>query len=73
MVHGSMTQILTFLGKGGIGRTTVAIATAKQQASQGKRVLLASQGSGPELSLLLGLPTPPGTDRHRRESEGGAV
>ena len=54
-----MTQILTFLGKGGMGRTTLAIATAKQQASQGKRVLLAHQGSGPELSLLLGLPTPP--------------
>jgi arsenite-transporting ATPase len=49
-----MTQILTFLGKGGSGRTTLAIATAKQQASQGKRVLLASQGSGPEFSLLLG-------------------
>lgn len=51
-----MTQILTFLGKGGSGRTTLAIATAKQYAQQGKRVLLASQGSGPEFSLLLGAP-----------------
>ncbi|OAB62728.1 arsenic-transporting ATPase [Leptolyngbya valderiana BDU 20041] len=49
-----MAQILTFLGKGGTGRTTLAIATAKYHASFGRRVLLASQGSGPEFSLLLG-------------------
>ena len=49
-----MSLILTFLGKGGCGRTTVAIAAAKQLASQGKRVLLASQGNDPALSLILG-------------------
>ncbi|MBO9999383.1 MAG: ArsA family ATPase [Cyanobacteria bacterium SID2] len=49
-----MAQILTFLGKGGTGRTTISIATAKYYASFGKRVLLASQGSGPEFGLLLG-------------------
>ena len=49
-----MAFVLTFLGKGGTGRTTMAIAAAKQLASQGKRVLLASQDLSPALSLLLG-------------------
>ncbi len=48
-----MTLILTFLGKGGVGRTTVAIAAAKRLAAEGKRVLLASQEPGPALGLLL--------------------
>lgn len=49
-----MAFILTFLGKGGTGRTTIAIAAAKQLAAQGKRVLLASQDRSPALSLLVG-------------------
>lgn len=49
-----MSLILTFLGKGGTGRTTVAIATAKKLASQGKRVLLAGQGTDPGFNLILG-------------------
>jgi anion-transporting ArsA/GET3 family ATPase len=49
-----MAFILTFLGKGGVGRTTIAIAAAKKFASQGKRVLLASQDAGPAFGLLLG-------------------
>ncbi|MBD1837192.1 ArsA family ATPase [Coleofasciculus sp. FACHB-501] len=49
-----MALILTFLGKGGTGRTTVAIAAAKQLASKGARVLLAGQDPGPTLGLLLG-------------------
>ncbi|MBW4475844.1 MAG: ArsA family ATPase [Tolypothrix brevis GSE-NOS-MK-07-07A] len=48
-----MTQILTFLGKGGTARTKCAIATAKLLASQGKRVLLAGLAE-PELAILLG-------------------
>ncbi len=48
-----MSQILTFLGKGGINRTKVAIAAAKLLASQGKRVLLAGLAE-PELPILLG-------------------
>ncbi len=48
-----MTFVLTFLGKGGTGRTTMAIAAAKQLASQGKRVLLVSQDLSPALSLLV--------------------
>ena len=49
-----MALILTFLGKGGTGRTTIAIAAARALASQGKRVLLAGQDSGPAFALLLG-------------------
>lgn len=49
-----MSQILTFLGKGGVGRTTVAIATAKRFAGQGKRVLLAIEEPGPAPGILLG-------------------
>ncbi len=48
-----MALILTFLGKGGTGRTTVAVATAKRFAQEGKRVLLASQDTSPALSLFL--------------------
>ncbi|MDJ0707376.1 MAG: ArsA family ATPase [Leptolyngbyaceae cyanobacterium MO_188.B28] len=48
-----MALILTFLGKGGTGKTITAIAAAKKFASQGKRVLLASQDPEPVLSLLL--------------------
>ena len=50
-----MAHILTFLGKGGVGRTTIAIATAKQLASQGKRVLLVNQGFDPLLSATLNI------------------
>ncbi len=50
-----MAQILTYLGKGGTGRTRVAIATAKHFARQGKRVLLVSLDSGPALGITLGL------------------
>ncbi len=49
-----MALILTFLGKGGTGRSTIAIATAKKYAAQGKRVLLLSQDPGPGLGILLG-------------------
>ncbi|MDX1976120.1 MAG: ArsA family ATPase [Pseudanabaenaceae cyanobacterium bins.68] len=38
-----MSQILTFLGKGGVGKTYLAIAIAKGYASQGKKVLLVGQ------------------------------
>ena len=49
-----MALILTFLGKGGVGRTTIAIAAAKRFVAQGKRVLLALQEPGPAIELLLG-------------------
>jgi anion-transporting ArsA/GET3 family ATPase len=50
-----MSSIVTFLGKGGIGRTTIAIATAKKLAAEGKKVLLFGQDSGPALSIALGV------------------
>jgi len=49
-----MAFIITFLGKGGTGRTTVAIAAAKKLSSLGQRVLLVGQDPGPALSILLG-------------------
>lgn len=53
-----MSSIVTFLGKGGSGRTTIAIATAKKLAAEGKKVLLVGQDSGPAFSITLGI-TPP--------------
>ena len=49
-----MTLILTFLGKGGTGRTTAAIAAAQKLTNEGKRVLLDTQEAGPALSILVG-------------------
>jgi arsenite-transporting ATPase len=49
-----MSFILTFLGKGGSGRTTMAIATAKKISSIGSRVLLVGQDPTPVLSILWG-------------------
>lgn len=49
-----MTLILTFLGKGGTGRSTAAIAAAHKLSTEGKRVLLMCQEAGPAVSLLLG-------------------
>ena len=54
-----MAKLLTFLGKGGTGRTTVAIAAAKQLASLGSRVLLVGGDPSPAFGLQLGL-TPDG-------------
>jgi anion-transporting ArsA/GET3 family ATPase len=54
-----MALILTFLGKGGTGCTTLAIATAKAWSQQGKRVLLVGQDPSPAFGLALGAtPTP---------------
>jgi anion-transporting ArsA/GET3 family ATPase len=56
-----MAFILTFLGKGGVGKTTLAIAAAKKLAAQGQRILLATQDNSPAFGLTLGqavTPTP---------------
>ena len=50
-----MSLIITFLGKGGVGRTTVAIATAKKFASRGEKVLLVGQDPSPAFGLRLGI------------------
>ena len=49
-----MSSIVTFLGKGGTGRTISAIATAKKLANEGKKVLLMGQDSSPAFGLTLG-------------------
>ncbi|MEM6450869.1 MAG: ArsA family ATPase [Cyanobacteria bacterium P01_D01_bin.105] len=49
-----MTLILTFLGKGGTGCSTVAIASAQKLSAEGKRVLFFSQTAGPDTAVLLG-------------------
>ncbi len=49
-----MTLITTFLGKGGTGRTTTAIAVAKKLSRLGSRVLLV--GQDPTLGFILGEP-----------------
>ncbi|OIP75048.1 MAG: arsenic-transporting ATPase [Oscillatoriales cyanobacterium CG2_30_44_21] len=48
-----MSLILTFLGKGGVGKTTTAIAIARAY-SQHKQVLYVGQQAGNELSTRLG-------------------
>ena len=50
-----MSSIVTFLGKGGTGRTISAIATAKKLATQGKKVLLMGQDSSPAWGMALGM------------------
>ena len=49
-----MSSIVTFLGKGGTGRTISAIATAKKLATEGKKVLLVGQDPTPAFGLTLG-------------------
>jgi len=46
-----MTLILTFLGKGGSGRTTTAVALGKKLSQAGRRVLLLGQDSSAGLLL----------------------
>ena len=50
-----MSSILTFLGKGGTGRTINAIATAKKLATEGKKVLLMGQDASPAWGMALGI------------------
>lgn len=49
-----MSQILTFLGKGGTGRSTLAVAAARMAAQQGRRVLVVGDQSGHSLEPMLG-------------------
>jgi arsenite-transporting ATPase len=48
-----MALVLTFLGKGGVGRSTVAIAAGKQLAQRGQRVLVL--GQNPSLAWQWGV------------------
>ena len=54
-----MSSIVTFVGKGGTGRTISAIATAKKLATAQKKVLLMGQDTSPAWGMALGItPTP---------------
>lgn len=53
-------RILIVSGKGGVGRTTVAVVLARAAERQGKRVLLAQIDSPERLARLLGTPVPNG-------------
>jgi arsenite-transporting ATPase len=63
IIPGPITRNLFFTGKGGVGKTTVASATAVELADSGKRVLLVSTDPASNLDEVLGVtltsqPTP---------------
>jgi anion-transporting ArsA/GET3 family ATPase len=49
-------RVIVVMGKGGVGRTTVATAIAQAAARRGKRVLLFQAGAKDKLSRLIGSP-----------------
>ena len=49
------TRVLFFTGKGGVGKTSVACATAIALADAGKRVLLVSTDPASNLDEVLGV------------------
>lgn len=53
---GLTTRYLFFTGKGGVGKTTLACATAIALADAGKRVLLVSTDPASNLDEMLGVP-----------------
>mmetsp|Transcript_37235 Transcript_37235/g.81079 ORF Transcript_37235/g.81079 Transcript_37235/m.81079 type:complete len:259 (+) Transcript_37235:146-922(+) len=53
-------KLVTALGKGGAGKTTVSIALAKHFAAQGKKVLLVLQSEDQNAEDLLSMPLPKG-------------
>ncbi len=51
-----MTRVLLFTGKGGVGKTTVAAATAVRAAARGERVLVTSTDPAHSLADVFDLP-----------------
>ncbi|ARV82097.1 hypothetical protein BWK49_13005 [Mycobacterium intracellulare subsp. chimaera] len=51
-----------FVGKGGVGKSTLACATAVSAASAGQRVLVVSTDQAHSLGDVLGTPVPPSQD-----------
>ncbi|WP_083662628.1 ArsA family ATPase [Mycobacterium sp. IS-2888] len=52
-------RISLFVGKGGVGKSTLACATAVGDASEGGRVLVVSTDQAHSLGDVLGVPVPP--------------
>ncbi|HZC53421.1 MAG TPA: ArsA family ATPase [Mycobacterium sp.] len=52
-------RISLFVGKGGVGKSTLACATAVGDASEGRRVLVVSTDQAHSLGDVLGVPVPP--------------
>lgn len=59
MPLGLSTRYLFFTGKGGVGKTTLACATALALAAAGKRVLIVSTDPASNLDEMLGTPLGP--------------
>ena len=55
-LRGPLTRNLLFTGKGGVGKTSVACATAIGLADEGKRVLLVSTDPASNLDEVLASP-----------------
>ncbi|WP_082929920.1 ArsA family ATPase [Mycobacterium sp. 1164966.3] len=55
----SRARISLFVGKGGVGKSTLASATAVRDASGGRRVLLVSTDQAHSLGDVLGVAVPP--------------
>ncbi|MCA2308893.1 ArsA family ATPase [Mycobacterium intracellulare] len=55
-------RISLFVGKGGVGKSTLACATAVSAASAGQRVLVVSTDQAHSLGDVLGTPVPPSQD-----------
>ncbi|WNV83558.1 ArsA family ATPase [Umezawaea sp. Da 62-37] len=51
-----MTRVLLFTGKGGVGKTTLAAATAAQLAADGRKALVVSTDPAHSLGDALGVP-----------------
>jgi arsenite-transporting ATPase len=69
-----------FVGKGGVGKSTLASATAVQAALAGEKVLVVSTDQAHSLGEVLGVPVPPGggadpvrilTEEHGGDNGGG--
>ena len=69
------TRIGFFVGKGGVGKSTLAAATGVQAALNGERVLLVSTDQAHSLGDVLGVPVEPGDGtepvRILTEEQGG--
>jgi len=59
-------RIVVFSGKGGVGKTTVAVNLACALAKQGQHIgLLDADVTGPNVPLMIGIDEPPRTDGDR--------